>query len=252
MLHSLSHPSKAAAASPAQSPVVNVAAIDITSINNALAGRYALPKFKLLRSAWQVQKNAGAGVRRALAFFLIPLLPLLFLFSYMLQQFPLLPPTRHLLLSIISLPLLTPWITGLMLIGIDAARGTPTSFTRVIECYRRIVPLTLTALVACVASVIGTLLFVLPGLYLLVGCTLALPLVIDAQLSPLRAIAVSLKAIHHRWFDFAAIIILLLPVTFSGMMLAGLPLWFTLPWQSAVIGAIYCAIFRDTSHQNSA
>jgi uncharacterized membrane protein len=100
--------------------------------------------------------------------------------------------------------------------------------------------------------VIGTLLFVLPGLYLLVGCTLALPLVIDAQLSPLRAIAVSLKAIHHRWFDFAAIIILLLPVTFSGMMLAGLPLWFTLPWQSAVIGAIYCAIFRDTSHQNSA
>jgi len=244
MQHSLSHLQQTMPLTPAQDPALNATAID-----NAIAGRYALPKLKLLGKAWQRQTGSGAAVRRALAFLLIPLLPLLFLISYLLQQLPLSlpPPVIHLLQIIISLPLLAPWITGLMLIGIDAARGTPTHFARVIECYRHIVPLTTTALAAFFVSMIGTLLFVLPGLYLLVGCTLALPLVIDAKLPPLRAISVSLKAIHHRWFDFAAIIVLLLLVTFSGMMLAGLPLWFTLPWQLAVLGVAYCAIFRDTA-----
>jgi len=227
--------------------------MDNSAVNNAIAGRYSLPKLLLLRKAWHAQATIGGGVRTALVFLLIPILPLLFLLSHALSyallrlQLSLSPLETNLILSVASLPLMAPWITGLMLIGIDAARGTPSGFARVLECYERVVPLTLVAVTASIASAIGMLLFVLPGLYLLVGCTLALPLVVDAQLQPARAIMVSLQAIHHRWFDFAVIIALLLLTMFFSMVFVGLPLWLILPWQAAVIGTLYCAIFRTGS-----
>lgn len=222
-----------------------------TAIANAIAGRYSIPKFKLLGSAWQLQRRIGTAVRITLAFLLVPIMPVLFLFSkvlsHALQSLELsLPiPVVQLLLSLASLPLLAPWITALMLMGIDAIRGTPTGFARVIECYGHVVPLTLVALAILLGSALGTLLFVLPGIYVLVGCTLALPLVVDAKLSPARAIKVSLQAIHHRWFDVAAVTAVLWINIFFSASLMGLPLWLTLPWQMTVAGALYCAVFQN-------
>jgi hypothetical protein len=221
------------------------------AISNAIAGRYALPKLKLLGAAWHLKDRIGTAVRITLAFLLVPILPVLFLLSKALSQalqtleLSLPTPVIQLLLSLASLPLLAPWITALMLMGIDAARGTPTGFARVHECYGHVVPLTLAALAILLFSAIGTLLFVLPGLYVLVGCTLALPLVVDARLSPAQALKVSMQAIHHRWFDVAAVTAVLWLNIFFCASLMGLPLWLLLPWQMTVVGLLYCAIFRS-------
>lgn len=242
---------------PLPTTVANTTATSAdTAIANAIAGRYSIATFKLLGSAWQLQRSIGTAVRVALAFLLVPIAPVLFLLSkllsHALQSLELSLPTAvvQLLLSLASLPLLAPWTTALMLMGIDAIRGTPTGFARVIECYRHVVPLTLVALAILLGSAIGMLLFVLPGIYVLVGCTLALPLVVDAKLSPMRAIKVSLQAIHHRWFDVAAVTAVLWLNIFFGASLMGLPLWLTLPWQMTVAGALYCAVFQKTGQKD--
>lgn len=216
------------------------------AIGNAIEGRYSLPKLKLMQQAWQLRKGIGKPVRFALLFLLLVILPTLYLLSYLLSMLRMPALVHDLLLNIASLPMLAPWLTGLMLIGIDAIRGTPTGFERITACYRHIVPLTLLALMAAVMIGLGTLLFLLPGLYLVVGCSLALPLMVDARLSPVRALKISLQAIHHRWFDFAIVAFVLLIATLLSVPLMGLPLLLILPWQMAVIGALYCAIFRAT------
>lgn len=218
--------------------------LDRAAISDAIEGRYSLPKFKLMRKAWQMQTGIGNAVRAALLFLLLAILPTLFLLSHLLNALQLPVTVQPLLLNIASLPLLTPWLTGLMLMGIDAIRGTPSGFARISACYRRIVPLTLLALMCTLMIVCGMLLFVLPGLYLLVGCSLAFPLMIDARLSPVAALKVSLQAIHHRWFDVAIVSAALLITTLLSAPFMGLPLLLTLPWQVAVIGALYCQIFR--------
>lgn len=228
------------------------AMLDQATISDAVEGRYSLPKLALMRKAWQMQTGIGNAVRTALLFLLLAILPTLFLLSHLLNALPLPAMMHPLLLNIASLPLLAPWFTGLMLIGIDAIRKTPTGFARISACYRRVVPLTVLTLIATLMIVFGTLMFLLPGLYLLVGCSLALPLLVDARLSPVTALKISLQAIHHRWFDFAIVALVLLLTTLLSVPFMGLPLLLILPWQVAVIGALYCAIFRTTPVRDDA
>jgi hypothetical protein len=231
----------------------NGAAPDAAAIDAALRGCYALSVFSILRQAWQHSATIRSPVLLALAFFVVVLLPVLFgiahVFSNLMppQWHPLYTPALTLLHGLASLPLLAPWVTGILLIGIDTARGIRTGFTRILQCYDRTVPLTLMALGMLTVVATGTLLFVLPGLYFLVAFWLALPLVVDAKLSPTRALVISLQAIHHRWFDVAALVLFTLLVLFVSMLAMGLPLIWMLPWLITASGVLYCEIFRTTA-----
>ena len=45
----------------------------------------------------------------------------------------------------------------------------------------------------------------MPGIYLLVALSLSIPLVVEKQISPLKAIILSIKALRFQWFNIFAI-----------------------------------------------
>jgi hypothetical protein len=56
---------------------------------------------------------------------------------------------------------------------------------------------------------IGLTLFYLPGIFLAVALSLALPLVVEKQMSPLKAISVSLRATRFQWFKIFSLYVTL-------------------------------------------
>jgi uncharacterized protein YacL len=77
-------------------------------------------------------------------------------------------------------------------------------------------------------------LFYLPGIYLAVSLSLVLPLVVEKNLSPLKAIILSLQVTRFQWFKLLAIYTLL----FLALLISFLPLVILAKTQLSVIGVI--------------
>ena len=77
------------------------------------------------------------------------------------------------------------------------------------------------ALLTSTLVTMGLALFYLPGIFLAVALSLVLPLVVEKQMSPLKAITVSIQATRFQWFKiFAIYLILTLAVLVSALPVA--------------------------------
>lgn len=228
--------------------------VDADTIERAVRGCYRIDKMQLLQDAWQRSAEIRPPAAKLLLFFLFVIIPALFAISFLLPETRLThaaaqqrAPWLNLLIDLLrgsaSLPLLAPWLAMLLELGINVARDSNKTPRSLFDAYACALPLSIAALAWWWALSIGMQLYVLPGIYLLVACWLALPLIFDAGLKPLAALRVSITAIHHRWFDVAAIVIFsLIMITLSALLVV--PLFWTLPWFAAITGMLYRRIFR--------
>lgn len=86
---------------------------------------------------------------------------------------------------------------------------------------------------------IGTLLLILPGIYLAVAYMLAVPLIVERKLGFWDAMEASRKIVTKRWFAFFGFGLLLLVINFAGALLCGLGLLVTVPLTYCAIVAAY-------------
>lgn len=132
-----------------------------------------------------------------------------------------------------------PLAAGLMMIAIKRSVGIPTNAFMVFDYYPKTIPIFLLYLLMTIMIVIGLILLVLPGIYLLVAYTLAIPLLVDKNMGLWEALEASRKAITPCWFRtfglfFVAMIILLV----SAIPL-GIGLIWTIPFLGLVMGILY-------------
>jgi hypothetical protein len=73
-------------------------------------------------------------------------------------------------------------------------------------------------LVSFLLICVGLLLCVLPGIYLAVGYTFALPLIIDKQYDFWTAMEVSRKVVHGRWWTLFGLVIVLFLINVVGVL----------------------------------
>ncbi len=76
----------------------------------------------------------------------------------------------------------------------------------------------LAGLVSALLICIGMLLCLLPGIYLAVGYTFALPLVIDKKLDFWAAMEVSRRLVHKRWWAIFGLLIVLFLINMVGIL----------------------------------
>lgn len=129
------------------------------------------------------------------------------------------------------------------MIGIRRAADQPISFNDVFSGLGLFVPLLITALLMTALIYIGTLLFVIPGIYLGVAYMLAIPLVIERGLSPWQALETSRKAINQHWFKVFGLFLALGVIMIIGMIPLGIGLIWTLPLFIISMGVLYRTIF---------
>ncbi|MEZ5502407.1 MAG: hypothetical protein R3E50_07005 [Halioglobus sp.] len=218
------------------------------SIERGLAGSYQLAVGDLVREAWErVAGNKGVLWIGTLIYVGANLVISLVLGLLVggdaappdpdaMAQLP--APGERLADSLANL-LTLPIGVGLMLLGVAIASGRLAVPTSLFSWYDRFLKLVLTWILMTVLILIGTLLLVLPGIYLAVSYQLALPLVADKGLGPWEALETSRKTVTHKWFTFFGLNIVGAVAVSVSILLLGIPLIWVLPACLIGMGIVY-------------
>jgi len=147
------------------------------------------------------------------------------------------------IVSMLATVLAYPFLAGINMIGIRKAADQPLQFSEIFSHFDRTVPVVITALLMSALSLIGYLLFVLPGIYLSIAYLLAIPLVVERGLSPWQAMEASRKAITQHWFKAFGLFLLIGILLMLSAIPLGIGLVWTLPMMIVAIGVLYRTIF---------
>jgi uncharacterized membrane protein len=135
-----------------------------------------------------------------------------------------------------------PFLVGFMMLGIRRSVDLPISFSVPFSYLAYALPVVVAAVLMTVLSMIGFMLFFIPGVYLSVAWVFALPLVVDHQLGPWAALETSRRAVTRHWFKiFGTLLLLGLLAMVSAFTIIGL-IW-TIPMWYAGYGVLYREIF---------
>lgn len=104
-------------------------------------------------------------------------------------------------------------------------------------------PIILGQLIVALATTLGFILLVLPGLYLSIAASMTLPLIAERGLSPVDAFTTSIKAVSSHFFDVLVVYLLVGVLFIAGALALGIGLIWAAPAASIVLGSIYLTIF---------
>jgi hypothetical protein len=262
-------------AAPANSYAPPKAELDITpsyfqtaSLKNAREGRYDFRIGEVMVEAWRLVKGIKVSFWCAAAVISVIYLVLNTIVSIALVSVIGDVPSlfvRSYFTTLMGL-VMTPFTTGLYMMGVRRALGAPVSFSTpfsylsrsgsIIRGYSLIIlasslgiVLLLNAIVylrayplIVLGSWLGLLPMVLLFIYLTIGYSLVPQLICDQELSAWRALGTSRRAINHRWWGvFGLWLVVTLITILSALVIV--PLIWTLPWMCTVYGVLYRRIF---------
>ncbi len=138
---------------------------------------------------------------------------------------------------------LAPLWAGFYVVALLVLSRRKTEFADFFKGYRAFLPLFLAAFVGGIFIAAGTVLLVVPGLYLAVGYTFAFPLIADRRVDFWQAMELSRKAVTRRWFPVFGFLITLLLVNVAGALLLLVGLLVTVPLSFCAVAAAYRDIF---------
>jgi hypothetical protein len=135
------------------------------------------------------------------------------------------------------------FIAGLLFMGIRKVAGDVVSWKMIFHGFSFTGKIIVVSILQFILVSIGFLLLILPGIYLAVGYAMAIPLIVDKNLSPWQALETSRKAVHKVWWKVAALYIIMSLL----FMVAAIPLGIGLIWVWPMImvaaGVVYHHLF---------
>ena len=152
-----------------------------------------------------------------------------------------------LLQMIISIAIL-PVIIGIHILGMRHAENKSTTSTSIFAYFSKIPGLFLCYFIMLVMIMLGMVLLVLPGIYLMIGYMFSMHLVVEKNMPAWRALETSRKAITRVWFRFFGLYLLIVVIN----LLAAIPLFigliWTVPWSVLTMSMVYTRLFGAEAH----
>ena len=213
----------------------------------------------VIREAWQETKGAKASIWAGAAVFYLLLLILTagsaFLAPYLttnpaasggltnfgVQAF------SGVLTSIVS----ALFTAGLFYMGVRKVAGDTLSWKMIFSGFPKFGKVIVATLLQTLLVSIGMLLFIIPGIYLMIGYGLAIPLILDRDMGPWQALEASRKAIHKVWWKVAGAVIVMGLIYMVSVIPLGLGMIWTLPMSFALAGVIYRHLFGSKTNEQS-
>jgi len=149
----------------------------------------------------------------------------------------------QLLIQILMMAIMYPFMAGLFMIGIRKSVNLPTSFSMIFGYFNRTISLLIVNVLMTILVMIGFMLLVIPGIYLAVSYMLAMPLLVEKNMSPWKALETSRKAISKKWFKVFGLFSLLWLIVFLSMIPFGIGLIWTAPLGFITVGILYREMF---------
>jgi hypothetical protein len=138
-----------------------------------------------------------------------------------------------------------PLLGGLYFYYLKKIRGHPAELQDAFAGFTlSFVQLMLASLVSFLLTVLGLLICLIPGIYLAVTWSFALPLVIDKRLGFWEAMELSRKAVDKRWWSVAWLLLVCGLINVGGSLLCCVGIFFTLPLTMIATTYAYEDVFR--------
>lgn len=150
----------------------------------------------------------------------------------------------QILISIAILPV----FIGIHILGMRHAESKSTTSTAIFGYFSKIPALFLCYFIMVLMIMLGTLLLVIPGIYLMFAYMFSMHLVIEKNMPAWRALETSRKVITKVWFRFFGLYFLIILIN----LLAAIPLFigliWTVPWSVLTLSMVYNKLFGAEAH----
>lgn len=211
-------------------------------METALNGHYIINPKKVIEEAWQKTKTTRWPINVGLLFVLMLGMTVSLIASQYLGGIEnvLNSPDASLILNLLVTIIIWPFLAGVEMMGVLHAVGLKTHPKLVFSFLRRGSWVALCAVMTSVFVSLGLQLLIVPGLFLAVVFSLTIPLVVEKQLSPAKAIVISVKALR---FQFLNIFLIYLSL-FGALFVAVIPfaLLQTVPGGALIAGVIFMVL----------
>ena len=183
---------------------------------------------KYLREGWELFKqNAGGFIGFALVFFII---------QAILGYLPRVG-------GLISLAISGPLYAGFYLVCAKQLQRQTPVFQDFFTGFNFFLPLLVLTVISSILILLGLVLLILPGIFLMVCYLFAAMIVIDRRLDFWPAMELSRRTVQPQWFGFFVFLLLLVLINLGGAALLGLGLLVSLPVSACAVTAAYHDIF---------
>ncbi|RKZ77944.1 MAG: hypothetical protein DRR19_27190 [Candidatus Parabeggiatoa sp. nov. 1] len=214
------------------------------TLTDGIEGNYDFEIMEVIKEAWQ--KTTGfkgtllaAGFIIFLVFFALNIALTFIISSLSLEE----NIAAVLINQLILTAVIYPFMAGIMMLGVRRAVDLPVSFSMAFGYFGYTVSLVIAALIIMVFTTIGLFLLIIPGLYLSVAYLLTVPLIVEKNMGPWRAMESSRKAITHHWFKVFLTYLIMGIIYIISIIPLGIGLIWTLPMMVNVSGILYRIMF---------
>ena len=217
------------------------------SLESGIRGEYNFELIELLEEGWALQKGNKAKIFSAIALMVTIVSLVYFCLTMILGIDPSSPDGDEdwkvtlFIQCAIGLTLM-PLSAGLYIMTIRMASGVETRAIEVLGYFEHAPKMLAWYFVHMFFTYMGFFALLLPGIYLSIAYQLALPVFIEKNLGVWESLEASRKALTHRWFSFAYLILVLSCLTALSMFTVIGLIW-TIPWYFCTIGILYRRIF---------
>jgi Tfp pilus assembly protein PilF/uncharacterized membrane protein len=135
-----------------------------------------------------------------------------------------------------------PLLFGFVAVSARLMQGEAARFGDFFEGFKFFVTLLLLGLVTQVLVILGLLLLIVPGIYAMVGFSLAPWFVLDRKVGFWEALQLSRRAVHPHWFELFGLLLLVILINLLGVLALGLGLLVTIPVSWCSLTAAYAAL----------
>ncbi len=227
------------------------------SLEKGVAGDYLFSVRAILRESWE--KTKGAKLAIHLGYLVVFAVSIALILASAVLFFFIGPENEtaggaggavgmvmQLALTAVCLPM---W-AGLTMIGIRRAVDQPLSYKSPLQYFHKTLPMIAMYILMTIFMVIGFLLLIIPGIYLMMAYMLSYPLMVEKNLGIWSSMETSRRAITHRWFRFTGLFFILGLLNIIALIPLGIGLIWTIPMTHVAIGIAYRNMFGVETDSN--
>ena len=219
------------------------------NIEDAIAGNIEVGMLETLGEAWRKLKGFKLTCHVAiLVYFLIAVLAVVvsFAIEWSISQIGIDPVAvvilgtlLQMVVGVVSYPV----FVGIHILGMRHAEDRSIATGMTLRYFNKIPVLLGCYLLMMIMILIGLVLLVIPGIYLMFAYMYAMPLIVEKNMSAWQALEVSRKAITKVWFRFVGLIFLIGIINLLAMIPLGIPMIWTIPWAVLAMAMVYTKLF---------
>ena len=219
------------------------------NLDDAVAGNFEVNMMQTLGEAWRGLKGFKLKCHIALLLYFLVILGLAMVAGVLVAVLgatgadPSVFNVINLVVQIVITAVMLPMGIAVLIMGMRHANGGTVSAGEIFRHFGSIGKLLLCYILQTLMILIGLVLLVLPGIYLMFAYMYAMPLIVEKNLGVWRAMETSRKALTRVWFRFFGLMFVIGLINIVAAIPLGLGWIWTIPWAVLTMALVYQKIF---------